>query len=36
MRITKNGIETAAGPSEWFTGPVYLDAVASPSYYFLL
>ena len=22
---------TAAGPSEWFTGAVYLDAVATPS-----
>jgi quercetin dioxygenase-like cupin family protein len=31
MRITRNGIETASGPSEWFTGAVYIDAVASPS-----
>ena len=31
MQITRNGIETAAGSSEWFTGAVYVDAVASPS-----
>jgi quercetin dioxygenase-like cupin family protein len=31
MQVTRNGIETAAGPSEWFTGAVYLDAVAAPS-----
>src|SRR5207249_313136 len=31
MQITRNGIETAAGPSEWFTGGVYIDAVAAPS-----
>ena len=31
MQITRNGIETAAGPSEWFTGTVYLDQVATPS-----
>jgi len=30
MQITSN-IETATGPSEWFTGDVYLDAVAAPS-----
>ena len=30
MQITSN-IETATGPSEWFTGDVYLDAVATPS-----
>jgi quercetin dioxygenase-like cupin family protein len=31
MQITRNGIETAAGPSNWFTGSVYIDAVAAPS-----
>lgn len=31
MRITRNGVETAQGPGEWFTGTVYIDAVASPS-----
>jgi quercetin dioxygenase-like cupin family protein len=30
MQITKNSIETSAGPSEWFTGAVYIDAVATP------
>ena len=31
MRIIRNTIETAAGPGEWFTGAVYIDAVATPS-----
>jgi hypothetical protein len=31
MQITRNTTETAAGPSEWFTGAVYVDAVAAPS-----
>ena len=31
MQITRNSIETAAGPSDWFTGAVYIDAVAAPS-----
>jgi quercetin dioxygenase-like cupin family protein len=31
MQITRNGIETRPAPSEWFTGAVYLDAVAAPS-----
>ena len=31
MQITKNSIETTTGPSEWFTGNVYIDAVAVPS-----
>ena len=31
MQITRNTIETAAGPSEWFTGAVYVDTVAAPS-----
>ena len=31
MQITKNGIDTAAGPSDWFTGAVYIDTVATPS-----
>jgi quercetin dioxygenase-like cupin family protein len=30
MEITRNTTETAAGPTEWFTGAVYLDAVARP------
>jgi quercetin dioxygenase-like cupin family protein len=31
MQITKNSVQTAAGPSEWFTGAVYIDTVAKPS-----
>ena len=31
MQITRSSIETARGPREWFTGDVFLDAVATPS-----
>ena len=31
MEITRSSSETVAGPSEWFTGAVYIDAVAAPS-----
>jgi quercetin dioxygenase-like cupin family protein len=31
MQITRNSIETRTGPSEWFTGDVYVDTVATPS-----
>jgi quercetin dioxygenase-like cupin family protein len=31
MQLTRNTLETAAGPTEWFTGSVYLDTVATPS-----
>jgi quercetin dioxygenase-like cupin family protein len=31
MQITRNSIETGCGPSEWFTGAVYIDTVAEPS-----
>jgi quercetin dioxygenase-like cupin family protein len=31
MLITRNSVDTAAGPSDWFTGSVYVDAVAAPS-----
>ena len=31
MQITRSSIETTAGPSDWFTGAVYIDAVAAPS-----
>ena len=30
MQITRNSIDTRRGPAEWFTGAVYLDAVAAP------
>ena len=31
MQITRNTIEIATGPSEWFTSAVYVDTVATPS-----
>src|SRR5512132_3656422 len=31
MQITRSSIETAPGPSEWFTGSVYIDTVAAPA-----
>src|SRR5438270_13873220 len=31
MENTRNRIETAAGPHDWFTGAVYVDTVAAPS-----
>jgi quercetin dioxygenase-like cupin family protein len=31
MQITRNGTDTVAGPGEWFTGTVYIDAVAAPA-----
>jgi quercetin dioxygenase-like cupin family protein len=31
MLLTRNSVETAAGPTDWFTGSVYIDAVAAPA-----
>ena len=31
MQITRSSVPTARGPAEWFTGDVYLDAIAAPS-----
>jgi quercetin dioxygenase-like cupin family protein len=31
MKITRSSIETTPGPGDWFTGSVYIDAVAAPS-----
>ena len=31
MQITRNSLDTAAGPEDWFTGSVYIDSVATPS-----
>ena len=31
MQITRSSTQTMAGPGEWFTGAVYVDAVAAPS-----
>ena len=29
MQMTRNTIDTAQGPAEWFTGTVFIDAVAA-------
>src|SRR3989441_11600652 len=31
MQITRNSIKTMTGPSEWFSGAVYVDTVATPA-----
>ena len=31
MQITRNSLDTAPGPEDWFTGSVYIDAVAASS-----
>src|SRR5262245_37798106 len=31
MQITRSTHDTRLGPSDWFTGAVYLDAIATPS-----
>ena len=31
MQITRNSLDTNPGPSEWFTGQVFIDPVATPS-----
>jgi quercetin dioxygenase-like cupin family protein len=31
MQIARNSLETQVGPSDWFTGAVYIDTVAAPS-----
>ena len=31
MQITRSSIQTAKGASDWFTGDVYVDAVAAPT-----
>ena len=31
MKITRNGVETARGPSDWFTGAVFFDTVSAPA-----
>ena len=31
MEITRNDVETRPGPADWFTGTVYVDAIAMPS-----
>ncbi|HEV2216285.1 MAG TPA: cupin domain-containing protein [Candidatus Dormibacteraeota bacterium] len=31
MQVTKSSLKTNPGPTEWFTGAVYIDPVAVPS-----
>ena len=31
MQITRSSIETSKGSADWFTGDVYVDAVAAPA-----
>jgi len=31
MKTTKNSLDTTSGRSDWFTGSVYIDPVATPS-----
>lgn len=31
MQITRNSLDTAAGPEDWFTGSVYIDTIAAQS-----
>ena len=31
MQVTRNALETGLGTGDWFTGTVYIDAIATPS-----
>jgi len=31
MQITRNDLDTGAGPGDWFTGDVYIDTITTPS-----
>lgn len=31
MQLTRNGIKTTLGSKDWFTGTVYVDAMAAPA-----
>jgi quercetin dioxygenase-like cupin family protein len=31
MQITRNSLDTSPGPSDWFTGAVFIDPVTSPT-----
>ncbi|HET7326385.1 MAG TPA: hypothetical protein VFJ14_03785 [Nocardioidaceae bacterium] len=31
MQITRSSADTIKGPVDWFTGDVYIDAVAAPN-----
>jgi quercetin dioxygenase-like cupin family protein len=30
MQLTRNSLDTNQGPRDWFTGSVYIDAIAAP------
>jgi quercetin dioxygenase-like cupin family protein len=30
LQLTRNSIETTAGPADWFTGTVFIDTIAAP------
>ena len=30
MQITRSSVDTLKGPADWFTGDVYIDAIAAP------
>jgi quercetin dioxygenase-like cupin family protein len=31
MQITRNGLDTMTGPSDWFAGTVYIDLLGTPA-----
>jgi quercetin dioxygenase-like cupin family protein len=31
MQITRSSLDTQQGPADWFTGDVYIDAIAAPA-----
>ncbi|MFT3862904.1 MAG: cupin domain-containing protein [Solirubrobacterales bacterium] len=31
MQITRNSLETNAGPGDWFTGAVFIDTITTPT-----
>jgi quercetin dioxygenase-like cupin family protein len=31
MQVTRNSLQTAHGPTDWFTGTVFIDTVATPT-----
>jgi quercetin dioxygenase-like cupin family protein len=31
MQITRGSVDTESGPQEWFTGAVFIDAIAAPT-----
>jgi quercetin dioxygenase-like cupin family protein len=31
MQITRNSLDSARGPADWFTGSVFIDTIAAPS-----